>query len=221
LTRRVHIATPTYSGQLSVEYVGSLMANLADLTVREIVPDIAFKPGLCYVALARNEMVGDFLASDADDLVFIDDDVGFPADAVWKLLRHDVDIVGGVYPYKRDDGQFPIRYLPEGAPVINGLMLVEGLPTGFLRIRRRVFERMIEAMPERKFTDPISKICNHDLFACERVDGVWWGEDYRFCQLARSLGFKIWVEPDIDFRHVGRNVWRGNLLQSLTKDQAA
>jgi len=219
VTRSVFLATPTYSGQLSVEYVGSLLANLADLTVRGIVPDIAFKPGLCYVALARNELVSDFLASGADDLVFLDDDVGFPADGIWKLLRHDLDIVAGVYPTKRDDTYFPLRYLPDGGFLTDGLIEVEGLPTGFMRVRRRVIERMIEKMPERKFTDPVSKVSHYDLFACERVDGVWWGEDYRFCQLARQLGFKLWADPDIDFRHVGRNVWRGNLLKHLTEKQ--
>ncbi len=214
--RRVFLAFPTYSASLTVECVGSLIANLADLTRRGIVPDIEFLPGNCYVALARNELVASFLESGCSDLIFIDDDVGFPADGIWRLLQHDLDVVAGAYPRKQDETAFPVRLLP-GARQDHetGLIECEGLPTGFMRISRSVLERMIEAMPERKCTDPVTGKVTHDLFACERVDGVWWGEDYRFCQLARSVGARLWLDPSMAFRHVGRNVWRGTFIDHI------
>lgn len=213
MTRRIFLATPTYSGNLSVEYVGSLLANLADLTARGIVPDVNFLPGLCYVALARNQQLSMFLDSGASDLVFIDDDVGFPPDAIYRLLRHDREVVAGVYPQKRDDQRFPVRLLPGACE--SGLLECEGLPTGFMRIRRDVIERMIERMPERVFVDLETGDRHYNFFSCEQVGQTWWGEDYRFCQLARSIGVRLWCDPDIDFRHVGRNVWRGNLKVHL------
>jgi hypothetical protein len=213
--RRVFLATPTYSGTLTVEYVGALLANAADLTGRGIVPDIHFRPGLCYIGLARNEIVTAFMETGIEDLVFLDDDVGFPADGVWKLLEHDRDVVAGVYPLKREGELYPVK-LKEGATRDNaGMIECDGLPTGFMRIKREVLARMIEAMPERAFVDRLTKATHYNLFSCEQVGDTWWGEDYRFCQLAREVGARLWCIPDMDFRHVGRNVWSGNLQTKL------
>ena len=220
MTRSVLICTPTYSGQVAVEYVGSVLGAAADLTAHGIVPHFDFHPGLCYVALARCMQAKRFLEGPCDDLLFWDDDVGAPAAAVRSLLVHDVEVVAGVYPRKvGHDGQsenFP--WLSAGRR--NGpLIEAEGLPTGFMRIRRDVIERMVAAYPERLLIDPITKEQCHNLFPCEVVDNVWWGEDYRFCQLARAIGIKLWVDPDIDFRHVGRNTWHGNLRKQINKER--
>ena len=207
--RRVLLATPTYSGSVRVEYVGALLATLVDLCQRGILADIQFLPGNCYIALARNELVSRFLKSEADDLVFIDDDVVFPADAVHKLLSHDVELVAGAYPLKRDDGGFPVR-VKHKHPV-DGLIECEGVATGFMRIKRTLLERMIYAMPDRKFTDPVNGNVHHELFACERVKGTWWGEDYRFCQLAASVGATAWLDPTIEIGHVGTKTFNRDL----------
>ncbi len=220
MTRSVLIATPSYSGQLSVEYVGSLLATVADLTAHGIVAHLDFHPGLCYVALARCiQATNRFLESPCDDLLFWDDDLGAPPTAARSLLVHDAEVVAGVYPRKvgvtEAAGNFP--WLPAKGERNGSLIEAEGLPTGFMRIRRDVIERMIAAYPERLLTDPVTKESYHNLFPCEVVDHVWWGEDYRFCQLARAIGIKLWADPDIDFRHVGRSVWRGNLKEQMSK----
>lgn len=214
----VFIATPAYSGALSVEYVGALLAGMSELGSAGIVTTWRALPGLCYVDMARAELVRAFLETDATDLFFIDDDVGFPADGMIRLLRRDVDIIGGAYPKKTEDAQYPVRPLtePDGRPVVDpetGLIECDGLPTGFLRIRRRVFETMVARFPDRAYQADGKTL--YDLFPIERHSGQKWGEDFRFCQLARGCGFRVWCEPDIDFTHVGRRGWRGNYHEYL------
>lgn len=211
---RALIATPAYSGSVSVEYVGALLSGLTDLAQRGIETDVKILPGLCYIDLARDQLAGLFLKSDCTDLVFIDDDVGFPADGLWKLLQHDRDIVGGIYPKKTETPQWPFIAAADAdgnfvCDPETGLIECEGLPTGFLRIRRNVFEVMTEKFHERRYTNDQGDEL-HEFFPVERIGNRKFGEDYRFCQMARECGFKLWADPDIDFSHAGRKVWTGN-----------
>ncbi len=211
---KAFIATPTYAGTLCLGYVESLFAGLGNLADAGHSATVRFLPGNCYIALARNQMVTQFLETDCTDLIFIDDDVSFSPEGLVKLLSHDVDIVGGVYPMKTiDPGNYPVRVMvndDQTPKVENGLIECDGIPTGFMRIRRVVIEAMIKAYPDREFKDSRTEKTHFDLFACERENGVWWGEDYRFCQLAICAGFRIWAEPKIDFKHFGQYGWAGN-----------
>ena len=216
---KAFIATPTYSGVLSLGYVESLFAGLGNLSEAGHTALVRFLPGNCYIALARNQMVSQFMETDCTDLIFIDDDVSFDADGLSKLLSHDVDIVGGVYPMKtKEEGNYPVRLLCDdvGRPKVSGgLISCDGLPTGFMRIRRNVIEKMMEFYPEREFKDSRTENTHFDLFACERENGVWWGEDFRFCQLAIRAGFSLWCEPNITFKHHGSKAWEGNYHEFL------
>jgi len=211
------IATPAYSGSLTVEYVGAVFANCADLAGKGVIPYLEILPGNCYVSLARNEIVSLFLKSDATHLLFWDDDVGAPDNGAYRLLQwQDCDVVAGVYPKKTEKPDYPVRLLEGMKPgPVTGLVECEGLPTGFMLIKREVIEKMIEAYPERRFVDPVNGNVHYDLFACERVGETWWGEDYRFCQLARQQGFRLWADPSLELRHVGRQVWNGRLQDHL------
>ncbi len=210
---QVFVAIPTYSGTVRVECVNSIIASLAVLCQRGIPSLLQFMPGNCYIALARNQMVTRFLKSDCTHLMFIDDDVTFPADGIIKLIDHDLDLVGGIYPLKLEEAAFPVR-IEEGQP-LGKLIECQGIPTGFMLIKRELIERMIDAMPERKFTEPNTGIEHYDLFACERVDGVWWGEDYRFCQLATEHGAKIFCDTTIEMTHIGTKEYKANFKDWL------
>lgn len=206
------LATPAYSGSIAVECAGAVAAALFNMAGRGIVCDWKILPGCCYVDIARDRLAATFLRSDATDLIFIDDDLGFPADALWSLLRHDRDIVGGVYPKKQDPAAWPVGIFgtADGRPLVDpetGLIECAGLPTGFLRIRRRVIEAL--ATDERRYTtDEGEEVW--DIFPRDRKGGRKWGEDFRFCQIAREAGFKLWCEPRIAFSHVGRKAWTGD-----------
>ena len=206
------LATPAYGGSVAVECAGAVSAALFNMAGRGVACDWRILPGLCYVDIARDRLAATFLESPCTDLVFVDDDVGFPADALWKLLRHDRDIVGGVYPKKQADTAWPAAILgtEDGHPLVDpetGLIECVGLPTGFLRIRRRVLETL--ATDERRYTTDDGDAL-WDLFPRDRFGGKKWGEDTRFCRIAREAGFRLWCEPDITFQHVGRKAWTGN-----------
>lgn len=216
----IYVGVPCFAGLVNVETVTSLLTSLVNLARH----GVAFSPDLrranCYIAHERNFHVKRFLEGDATHLLFVDADVSWAEpDAIWRLLQCGYDVVGGVYPHKSEVGDFPVRIIPHpqtGMTQVDrrtGAILCEGIPTGFMLIRRGVLEQMIAAHPEKRYLGrglpDVPEFYN--LFECEQVGDHWWGEDYAFCRRWRALGGQIWALPDITFTHMGSKAYSGNL----------
>ena len=208
----VFLAIPSY-GPLPVGTAYSLWNAQIALRAAGIRVDLQFMAGHCHVDDARNDLVRTFLNTDAEILVFIDADVGFDAVDLVKLIRYDRDIVAGVYPLKQSPEEFPVRPIPgEIWSDEDGLVEVEGVPTGFLKIGRQVLEQLeadAEQFHTRKDLPGARKMAV--IFERAVVDGGRWSGDYNFCRKARALGYRIFVDPAMEFTHSGEEFWTGSL----------
>lgn len=190
------------------EVMEGFAANIAFMT-----PDFGGAP----ISAARNNALAIFLKSPADDLFFIDDDVRAEHGAMIRLVKHDVDFVGGVYPHRIDGPSFPLQWHAHNAPIVpdptTGLIDVHGLPAGFMRLRRSVVERMVAAYPDQWYWHGNDKV--PDLFDFELRDHMKFSEDFTFCKKWRDIGGKIWMDPEIGFTHTGPKPFYGHLGQWL------
>ena len=113
------------------------------------------------VGRSRNMITRLFLESDCTDLLFIDSDIVFAVEHVKRILSHPEEVVGGMY-FKKGQGVAEPCLNTIKRPVIkpSGLNQVAYIGTGFLRIKRIVFEKIIE-----KFGDEIAYCpdCTTDL----------------------------------------------------------
>ena len=222
---KVCIATPCYSGQMSFQFVNSLLRTYKAFEKIGIPIDFKVAPGLCYIDLARNILVDAFLKSDATDLLFIDDDIGFEPEAVLRIINLKEDIVGGIYPYKNEIENYPVNPCTDaqGNFVVNenGLIEVYGLPAGFLRIKREILQEYIDIHPETKCvtSDHSGAVLHsfHNIFRCRQDGQGWYGEDMEFVNTFRNFGVKVWAIPDLTFTHVGKKVYRGNFQEFAIK----
>ncbi len=211
---RVFIAVPTYSGQVGVPFLASLVEALPLLEAAGFAVDFCVEAGNCHVDDARNSMARMFLESDCSDMVFIDEDVGFEPDAIVKILKATGDVVAGVYPKKQQDEEFPVHCLPgERWSNAHGLVEVEGAPTGFMRISRRC----LEALRDASVSFEGSGGMYHVIFERVIADGRRWSGDYAFCRKWRALGGKVHVMPDLRFTHTGTKTWGGSLADFWRK----
>lgn len=220
---KVIFAIPTHSGLLESECVLSLLTIQTVLIKKGIEHDVFILTNCPYLPMARNTLVAMFMDTDATDLFFIDSDVAFDAKGAWKILERKEGIVAGIYPLKRDPEEYPVKIKTrDGVPIgQEGLIEAELLPTGFMRIKREVFNDMKKAYPELKYT------LNHvnvdvdikeayDFFTMGIEEGTrWTTEDYAFCNKWTKIGGQLWIEPDIDFHHVGKKKYKGNLHEFL------
>jgi len=226
---KMAFAIPTIDGSIRSECVMSLMAAQRLLFEKKIEADLLVVADCPYLPTARNTLVAMFMRDpEATDLLFVDADVGFDAIAVLRLLDRPEEIVAGVYPLKRETGGWPVvMQTRDGVPIgRDGLIEADFLPTGFMRIKRIVFEQMMDAYPHLQYQDSVVETMGDgtlrqawDFFhmGIDPARQRWTTEDYAFCQRWRDLGGQLWVDPNIDFQHVGRKAYCGNLHEFLMR----
>ena len=220
----VVLAIPCYQGEVRSECFLSTLAAAHLLTRMNIPYEVFVLKGCPYVSLARNTLAAMFMETGMDDLFFIDADVGFDATGLIKILQRSEKVVAGLYPLKQDGLQFGAQIKTrDGVPIgRDGLIEADYLPTGFMRIKLVVIERMQAAYPELRYTDSYAKVLgaaiteSYDLFNTGPREGLtWMPEDYAFCQRWRDIGGQLWVYPDVDFSHTGPKVFTGNYHEYL------
>lgn len=227
----VIFATPTLSHAVSLEYLRSTIETQWALAGAKIPSGFITRGGDCFVAKVRNKIVTEFLRDfpTATDLFFIDDDIGWPAAKVIEFLNRREDIVAGIYPKKSEQIDFPVELAAD--PGTGRLFERDGLvraiagPTGFLRIKRHVLEKM--AAVSQTFRDIELDGSDREYYGLFETgigtNGWWWGEDYTFCQKWGAMGGEIWVDPSIEFTHRGQRKWTATLSDHLQtfRDRAA
>lgn len=206
--QKVFIAVAAYEG-CGAGFTYALFHTGAALSKAGIQYELAIYSGNCHVDDSRNRLSRDFLDSDCTDMVFLDADVGWNASDFLKLLAYDRDVVAGIYPKKHGDDTFPVKLFPgEIWSDIDGLIEVKGVPTGFLRIRRAVIERLadVSAKYNAKNDQAFATPC---IFERQIHDGTRWGGDYVFCRKWRDIGGKVYIDPNMRFEHSGEDTWTG------------
>jgi hypothetical protein len=203
----IHFCTPCYGGQLSeatfkgyLDWTVFAMQNKIPFTVDTLTNESNINRG-------RNSLAAKFLAGKGTHLMFIDSDIKWFPQQILQLLASNKDLVGGIYPKK----SYPIEYVVNkihNGEIENNLIEVGMVGTGFLLIRRTVFEQMIE-MGAKKYTDSIGlgneyDNYTYDFFNCT-IDSQdrYLTEDWSFCRRWRQLGGKVWAETSIKLGHVG------------------
>jgi hypothetical protein len=213
----IMVATPTYTGDTIVEQRNALCIAGQHCILKGVWVEPRSAAGFSLVEYGRNWLVAEFLESKATHLFWLDADVDFPPDKIYKLFARGLDVIAGVYltKHKTDPG-FP--YEPIG-PVIDGLQLAAKVPGGFLCMSRRAVETVC-AKCEWHDIDHMGVVRNSPrMFALEMIDENGRkrleGEDYIACARLRAAGYKIYVETDINFTHYGRRGWEGNLAETI------
>lgn len=212
----VFLATPSYDGKVSQAYTAALACSIVDLQKAGIGVTYCLMGNNCHVDDSRNGLVREFMMGSCTDLIFLDADIGWrPYDLV-ALAMHSEPVVGGVYPKKTDEEDYPVHVEAGTALYANaaGLVEVHALPTGFLKISRVALEILHENQGQRKFAGQGAKPEDAPyviLFERTYENGHRWSGDYAFCRKWANEGGKLYVDPRFHFTHEGAKEWSGCL----------
>lgn len=240
------IGTPCYGGNLSHHYVISVLELQAACQRRGIGLTFKLLGNDSLITRARNLIVSQFLDDPkATHLMFIDADIGFAPESVFALLEAGRDVAGGVYPMKMLDWGRIVAQVQAGQPnvktsalnyvvdfvdpanvvVERNFVKVRQIGTGFLLIRKGVFERMARRYPLLKFNNRLHTL-NRELasdncyafFDCmiEPETGTYLSEDYAFCRRWTDMGGEIWADMTSRLTHVGQVAFQGDLPSMLS-----
>jgi len=209
--RNVMLAAPSYDGSVSAWHVSSLVetAKIGLANGINIVPIYMSYDAL--VQRARNDIFQLAYESKVDDLVFIDCDQDWDPSFLFRLLGHDVPIVGAPVVKKSDQEAYNVKSLKPLVPLENGLCEVDSVGTGFLRIRADAVQKLWEV--SLAYKEPHKETHGRMVFDVKIVDGELWSEDVVFCQKWKNLGGKIFIDPSINPGHSGFKRWAGNFTE--------
>jgi glycosyltransferase involved in cell wall biosynthesis len=210
--RKVLIGTPAHDGRVDVWFANSLV-NTVKLAMQrqvDIIPIYMSYDSL--VQRARNDLVRLAIEEDFDDLIFIDSDEEWNPEWIFKLLAFKEEVIGLPVVKKSDQMMFNIKALPTGLKTQqNGLMEVEAVGTGFMKISKPALKKVWGASPEYKNEGRTCRM----VFDVQVVDGQLVSEDIIFCQKWRSLGGRVFIEPSMTCNHIGVKKYQGNFLEYL------
>lgn len=209
--RNVMIGTPCYDGKVDCLFADSLVGTLKIASGMNIYP--IYMPHEALIQRARNDLLKIAVESQVDDLIFIDSDQQWRPEWVLRLLAHQVDVVGGAVRKKSDVEQYNVRSVTFPIPIDSetGLLKVDGVGTGFLRLSKKAIQAIWDASPEYRDGPKTSRMA----FDVRIIDGHLHSEDTVFCAVLSSLGFPIHVDPHITCSHVGSKTWGGDFANYL------
>ncbi len=233
------IATPCYGGLVTQGYMQSVCGLMAAAPNAGIDLTLALLGQDALITRCRNTLVSHFLAHPlATHILFIDADISFSAENVFRLLRADKPVAAGIYPlkcYYWDDAcharleagealqsaglHYVGRLEAEPDLVRDGDLATAAFAgTGFMLITRDTIERLIAAHPETSYRsiDAYPSVgpaaaAAHALFDCmiDPETRTYISEDFTFCKRWQQTGGKIWLDTVAPLTHSGPSDFHG------------
>jgi len=242
----IFVATPVHS-DCSIHYAQGLLEFQQLCFYKKV--DVAFqimKSSL--VTQGRNLCVASFIDSKYTHLLFVDSDILFNAETIFKMIERDKDVISVPYPLKTCNwdkayerwqqgkvnkgsdikkwtNTYPMRVEnPKDIQVDRGVMEVTHSPTGCMLIKRSVFDKMIQAYPDKsivqktvingKYVDKPNMWNFFDTIH-DPVTKTYLGEDFAFCKLWKDIGGKCHAFIDDPIAHIGEYQYEGRFADEL------
>jgi hypothetical protein len=222
-TTRVHICMPCYGGMLTESTFMSYIkwAN----TCRQLGIDWTMETmtNESLISRARNTLTAKFLHNkESTHLMFVDADIGWEPWHLLVMLNAQKDVIGGLYPMK----SLPVKWCVngfDGAEEEGPLQEVSKTGTGFMLIKREVFEKLDAHPAVKPFMNDIGLPVELNPYMKTYFDTAvrenrYYSEDWTFCENWRDIGGKVWVDKRVLLKHTGTYVFDFQAQDQLYKD---
>lgn len=227
-TTGIMIGVPCYGGMMSAATYHGLRDTENECRDLGIPFHVITITNESLVQRARNRIAAYFLRSSCDRLVFVDADIGFVGAQVLRLVKHDVPLIGATYRKKSvHEVEFAVNFAPHDGIVQRnaetGAVEARHIPTGFMCVKREVFETIRTAMPHLRYMvrDDGEQRDEWAFFDCwiDPASNTYLSEDYAFCERWRALGGTVWLDPAIILEHHGIVPLHADPLEQLFEQQ--
>jgi hypothetical protein len=243
---KIFVATPMYGGMCAGFYTQSIIQLLTTCQANGVDVEYSFMFNESLITRARNSLTYTFMQTDCSHLMFIDADIKFRAEDVIHMIRAEKDILCGIYPKKEINwysvkaamdrgvpfdqlkshtGSFVVNlvnYAGEVTVPVNVPVEIFNGGTGFMLIKREVFDKLGELVPsysndvvdlggKMKQSEPIKEFFTTSI---EPGTNRLLSEDYHFCRIWRETGGQVHAAPWCQLSHIGTYAFEGQLTPS-------
>lgn len=198
-------------------FIEALEASVPALEAAGIEHMSVSTVGNPYISAARADMTRKALDAKADVIVYLDHDLSWPPEDLVRLIQTPGDVVAGTYRYKQDEVQYMGAGFSDLAEMVAGdrkPIRAERVPAGFLKVTKEAVGHFMKSYPELMYGPAYSP--GIDLFNHGAKNGVWWGEDYSFCNNWRACGGEVLLIPDLNIaHHTTEKAYPGNFFDFM------
>jgi len=211
--RKVAILCPSYDGKVVCDF-SVTMAVIFQRAARErpeLTLNLFFWMGEALIQKARSRLFCNAYDAGFDDIVFIDADQSFDAQAFFDVIDHEVDVVGVPVPMKVPEERYNIRPEEPAKHMWNAdlkLLEVECIGTGFLRLSRKAMQILWDKGIHYNEDKPLRLICDVQI-----INGGLISEDVQICKKLTDEGIKIYADIRHTCDHFGVKRYSGNYLK--------
>jgi len=116
---------------------------------------------------------------------------------------------------------YNLNHKSKQVTIKKNLIEVKHIATGFMMIKRELFESMFEKYADTKYTDDVSFLNEEEnkfayaLFDCGVEDDHYLSEDWMFCNRWSKIGGELFVDISINLTHTGVENFNGSFITSL------
>ena len=247
---KILVCIPSFDTKIHLETISSII-SVRDILLRNGIFVSLMWVRDSLVTRGRNKLVTEFLKSDNTHLFFIDADISFNPNDFIRVLLFNKPLTCAPYPIKKETPiekgdasmgwclNFPLGQY-DFSDNDDGFKKCDYAGTGFMCIKREVFETIKEKYPSIEYkSDVVAKInekmtshkgdTEYAFFDCgiqgqgvlEDKDNTkrYLSEDYYFCALWKQCGGEIWADISSELKHIGIKVYaRPPMLERKKKD---
>lgn len=218
---KIFIATPCYTGKTSIEFTIALANTMRMARDHNVNIEFIYTKYDALVQKSRNYFVAYALQNGADQLLMIDDDIGWRPEWIFRLINFPQDVVSGIYRKKQDVEEYPFKpfiredgeWYPPDVDTQTGLIRVAGVPTGFLKLSRKAMQALWDtSRPYKNGILPEERA----IFDMTFIGNEMFSEDYVMCQRLAEARIPVWLDPRMTCLHDGYKVYEGRFDLWLT-----
>jgi hypothetical protein len=244
--KSLRILTPMYGGICYINYFHSVHQLFIESWKHQVPISFEVTYNESLICRARNRLCDAYMKTGQEThAVFIDADIGFEWGDIFHMLELDLDIIGAPCAKKElrwDRVQKILKKNGNGAISNSDLSKVTGsfvvnferftgkkdinlvepqevvtIGTGLMMIRRNVFDKFMEAYPDRWYQSLGDSSSlpgpTHEFFrsGIDRDSNEYLSEDYFFCVDCKNIGFKTWMLPCVKTTHLGTYTFVGDM----------
>lgn len=142
------------------------------------------------------------------------------------LKKYEENLNKSIFKNMMNENDFPeckmvnYNFITESPKIniINNLIELKHLPTGFMMIKRCVIDELMEKYKETKYNDDTGLLFDEEqkyayaLFDCGVENEQYMSEDWTFCNRYKKIGGKIYTDITIDLIHIGSTYYKGKTV---------
>lgn len=217
------IGTPCIGGHVSNLYALSVLNfQKACLNREDARLELVAHWGDSLTTRAKQGLVTQFLGHpSATHLLFINADVGFNPDQVFRLLNFDKSITAAAKPIQ-NIGRAPTSHAdrhhfqtePTNPQIIDGFVKSNFIGTELMLIKRTALQSMVEGYQNLRYRSEFGtppedpRYWSYALFNCmiDQTTNRFLSGDESFCKRWSDLGGEIWVDLGNTQKEIGSNI---------------